>query len=651
MHLIQHCLCIAPARRTRLSSTYRAAVLVCALAVTLCAAAARADMPQNGPGAEADPARLGRSTAVALNYCRASFHRIERYPSKRVLVEEREKILNNLNLNQIADEEVVRLYTAVLDEINRIQIADGDRLVLRDVHRRAVTQHLFITAFQLSTQLACAEYAPAVRTGIKSWWDYRGMVLTRELEQWKIEKARMTDIVDKSSLFLDTFWKLARRRSIPDNWLVRSSDLERLDEALREQDLEIRLRVLKRMQGFMECYPPYWYYLARTQQGLGQLFAAAETYEKLVALGDGHFRKDEMLAAGLANLAVIREYLQQRDAGNVAGTALTYSPDAWEVNLMCARVLERHGKINEAEDAILRNLDVDLEREQSFVCLVSLYYHAAKVDKLTQRLGERSDVRLVPPDALLRCAALLGPERTPPAVIEAIKNSLYGSVEARFGPDDFAFYASQNWSLNAADISLNYNETPYAGQPVLTQSRGNCVIRFSSVADVGNPISAGAQPGPVFLNLQFVDAPPVQLALEYAPASAQELQAADGDRSGLLTGVLPMRRTVYRIMAAKVGEQVVIVEPGKEFAFPAAPASPEVIVNDAPSSSESDASDDDPVEIESSPTVPAAPAVRTSPEPAGPVPAPIVPPVNSSASPAGPSLGAPPQTSPAPEKP
>src|SRR5690606_27635633 len=28
---------------------------------------------------------IGRSAAVALNYCRASFHRIRKYPSKRVL--------------------------------------------------------------------------------------------------------------------------------------------------------------------------------------------------------------------------------------------------------------------------------------------------------------------------------------------------------------------------------------------------------------------------------------------------------------------------------------------------------------------------------------------------------------------------------------
>jgi len=63
------------------------------------------------------------------------------------------------------------------------------------------------------------------------------------------------------------------------------------------------------MEGFMECYPPYWYYVARTQQSMGQLFAANETYEKLVRIGNGHFRKDEMLAAGMANRSIIQAFL------------------------------------------------------------------------------------------------------------------------------------------------------------------------------------------------------------------------------------------------------------------------------------------------------------------------------------------------------
>ena len=90
---------------------------------------------------------------------------------------------------------------------------------------------------------------------------------------WKVEKGRLTAINSKSSAFLDASWKLARKRSIPDDWLVRDADLERLDVAMREPDAEVRVRLLARMEPFMTCYPPYWYYLGRTQQGLGR-FAA-----------------------------------------------------------------------------------------------------------------------------------------------------------------------------------------------------------------------------------------------------------------------------------------------------------------------------------------------------------------------------------------
>src|SRR5690606_10172254 len=94
-----------------------------------------------------------------------------------------------------------------------------------------------------------------------------------------------------------------------DRWLVRSTDLEKLDRAMREPDLEVRLRILKRMEPFMEAYPPYWYYLARTEQALGNWVTASETYQKLAGLGKGHFRRDDMLATGLANRAAIEDYL------------------------------------------------------------------------------------------------------------------------------------------------------------------------------------------------------------------------------------------------------------------------------------------------------------------------------------------------------
>ncbi|MBM4075544.1 MAG: hypothetical protein FJ267_07860, partial [Planctomycetes bacterium] len=303
-----------------------------------------------------------RSAAVALNYSRASLHRIRRNTSVRVMLEEQEKILNHLNLNGIADQEVMKLYSSVLDEIAQVRIAEREKEVLQEKYRRAFARNLGMSAFEIVAQVATVQFASAVRTGANSWWDQRNQMVSKELDIWQVDKKRITSVLEKSNQFLDTSWKMARTKQIPDRWLVRNDDLDKLEEAWKEKDLTVRLRVLKRMASFMECYPPYYYYVGRTQQGLGQLFAATETFEKLTQLGNGHFRKDEMLAAGQANRALIQAYLGQSSAPETAKRALEYSTDAWEANLVCAAVLEKYGKHSEAEEAILRNIDVNLER-------------------------------------------------------------------------------------------------------------------------------------------------------------------------------------------------------------------------------------------------------------------------------------------------
>lgn len=171
-----------------------------------------------------------RAAAVALNYSRAALHHIRQNPSKRVLYEEQEKILNHLNLNGVADEEVLKLYSSVLDEISQIEIADKEKVYLKDRYRHQFRSEATAQAFNLAAQMATAQYAQAVRTGATSWWDYRSLTMNRDLDQWRVEKSRMTAVVDKSVKFLDTSWKMARDKQIPDRWLVRSDDLDRLEE-------------------------------------------------------------------------------------------------------------------------------------------------------------------------------------------------------------------------------------------------------------------------------------------------------------------------------------------------------------------------------------------------------------------------------------
>ena len=435
-----------------------------------------------------------RSTAVALNYCRASFHRIRQNPSKRVMLEEQEKILNNLNLDGIGDEAVIKLYTSVLDEIAQIDIAERETEVLQEKFKKTLHRNLGGTALAVAAQMATLSFERAVYTGVNSWLDYRDMDWTREFDTWKVEKNRINAVVDKSSKFLDTFWKLTQSRNIPDRWLVRGNDLDDLTEAIQEPDLKKRLRILKRMEPFMECYPPYWYYLARTQQGLGEFSASSETYNNLANLGHGHFRRDDMMAASLANLAVIQTFLNQPGADKSARQALAHSPDVWQANLMAAQVLEKHGELQDAEDAILRNIDVDLETTRSTVALVGMYYRQHQSEKLAQALANEDTLAALPILSLMQAAAELARTHpVPPATIQRLRTSIRVAVEPKFGDDDLIIACDPVWQSQLAQVAVVFPGPANAARAIRhssleTHRSGETVIRFSGVVDGGNPL-------------------------------------------------------------------------------------------------------------------------------------------------------------------
>ncbi len=453
-----------------------------------------------------DPDSRGRATAIALNYCKASFHRIRSSQFKDVLYEERIKILDNLNLNGIGDQEVINLYSAVLDEIGGIEIAAKEEEIFEDKYKKALFREIEATAFVVLAQTATMSIDGLARTGVRSWLDYRDLQWNRDFDKWKVEKNRMTEVVTKSSKFLDTFWKQAKEKNIPDRWLVRGTDLDALSNAIREEDLETRLRVLQRMESFMECYPPYWYYVGRTQQGLGQFYEAAQTYDKLADLAHGHFRRDDMLTAALANRAIIQQHLNQPGADRTAREALTYSPSVWSANLMCAQVLEANGRIEEAEDAILRNLDVGLEQQLSSVALLGLYYRQNRLDEMAEKLSDADFIVNVPMLSIVQCLSKLGPTRTPGNVLTGLQNSIRVAIEPRFGTDDLLVACGSSWqpetirSLNfyfpgqsvpTASTQADARTLGGLSRPKLeTHAAGGYVFRYPRAIESGNPFSS-----------------------------------------------------------------------------------------------------------------------------------------------------------------
>ncbi|MFH5806232.1 hypothetical protein [Alienimonas sp. DA493] len=457
-----------------------------------------------------------RSAAVTLNYCRASLYRIRCAPTEQVLSEERAHILSNLNLASIEDEEVLRLYTAVLDEIAAIRIAEQDRAVLQQSHYRGVSRHATLTTFSLLGHAATADVAGAVRTGAGSWWDLRGMQVDRDSGLWKVDRDRMKGVLDKSGAFLDTSWKLARKRNIPDGWLVRDDDLRRLADAQADPDADARLRRLLRLERYLTYHPPYWYALARTQQRLGMFEEAERTYRKLDELGGGHFRRDQMLAAGWANVAMIREHTGLAGAAEAAEKALACGGDAWEVNLAAAGVLTKHRRYAAAEDAVLRNLDGDLETDQSSAALCVVYADAGTHledagTKLVERLRDPRTVANLPPAALVKCAAAVSGE-LPAVAAEALRNSVSVAVDPRHG---VILTADRDWGLPSAVFQTAEAEEGETLRPLVAAQGPDPEREAIRFTDLG--------PGPdgsVRLAVRFGESAPLTLTFA-APQTAE----------------------------------------------------------------------------------------------------------------------------------
>ncbi len=493
-------------------------LLVCALA------AISLVVPPNLTSAEKPPAetpaqkqaKIERdriATAVALNYCKAAFHRIRKNPSKQVMHQEQTEILNNLNLSGIADREVIQLYTAVVDEIHLIQIAEKERQAFEARHRREFHRRLFANALLFGSEVATAQFVGAVRTGANSWWDYRATEQQKEADLLKVEKIRMKTVVSKSSTFLDTLWQMAQKKKIPDSWLIRGSDLDRLEVAMRLPHPRQRLRVLKRMERFMTHFPPYWYYVARTQQQLGQLFAALKTYDQMADVATGHFRNDALLAAGMANQAMIQAHLGQPTAPLTARKALLHSSNCWEANLICARVLADSGMVSQSEDAILTNLDTNLERPRSLVHLLSLYYRTGDLEKIASRLADPTVCRDLPVPVLLRCASRLEPSKVPATVNRQLAASLRVMPRRVFGADDVVVVAGTGWQLDEAKLVLALNGKPTTIRPRLFRRDGQLVATFPRVAEFGNPLTVSSNSPTATLTLQYPDTPQIRLVL------------------------------------------------------------------------------------------------------------------------------------------
>jgi len=338
----------------------------------------------------------------------------------------------------------------------------------------------------------------------------------RDSDEWKVEKSEFTNLMSRSSNFLDSFWRLSQKNDIPDEWLIRDQDLDQLGRVLNERDAAQRLRMLGRMERFMECYPPYWYYVARTQQHLGMNEEALKTYQRLSEVGSGHFRQDDMLASSMANMALLQEFNNDPNAPRTAARVMDYSMRNWESNLICAWVLGRHQDFVSAEELILCNLDEDQEAGQSRVALVSLYYHSENRPKLAALLNDRQVVRDVPIPGLLLCARLLGSDTMPESAQSYLASTLSASVRRVGRGNAVTLAASPGWKIQDARPEIASGAQVFHS---VGYRPGNTGIHADFVTEASEESST--ETGDLRVTLNYPGTPAIHITLSPPPPAPQ----------------------------------------------------------------------------------------------------------------------------------
>ena len=224
-------------------------------------------------------------------------------------------------------------------------------------------------------------------------------------------------------------------------------------------------------------------------------------------------------------------------------------------------MLGKNGRMAEAEDAVLRNLDVDLERVQSTAALLSLYARQGKIAQLRARLANPAIVRTLPMPLVIRAAAVLGPRRTPEAVVARMGLIRGGPLRAQLRAGRLRAGDDPLWGLQASEMSLVVRDESYR-QSTIALTPGQSEVRFPRIGEVGHPLYATSSPPSALLIVKFPDTPLVRLRLDSRPETGLAAQArASFPMVDLLTSAsAKSRQQKLSLVSIRIGETEFPVE-------------------------------------------------------------------------------------------
>jgi hypothetical protein len=247
-----------------------------------------------------------QATAMLLNYCRESLYKIIEFNDRTVLDEEYGKLINNIDITRIQDDEAAKLIEALLRELSALKLNDVERQALADAYNREIRASV-LTAFKGAAfpkmgdvaevvgtpgAIACqaiVAIASGVGTYKKDIAHKQNQISDRLMELKADELNRLTVL---RTQFFDTEYTLYKRYNLPDRLNLKEVQMAQYIKVLADEDSSRRVERLERLKDDFDAFPPFWYQMGKAAQEAGLDDKALEYYAHFESTCAHVFRED-----------------------------------------------------------------------------------------------------------------------------------------------------------------------------------------------------------------------------------------------------------------------------------------------------------------------------------------------------------------------
>lgn len=296
--------------------------------------------------------------AYALNLCMVSVSQIIEYNDLRVMEQEYEAILNNLNLQNFPkDEALLSAIKQILDSITFFKVQDGERRLLEEEYQHKVKNAIWKAIPGLGIvpgrDIVSTAISVVAQIGI-GYMNYRNAKAETDIEQkrklWELERAAIEQFNGLRRELFETAWRLSDSYRFDDKYRLTERTISQYNKILSDPDPLRRYERLLYLykQGNFAAYPPIQYYIGHAAnevyQGRPQEMAKYHTIAKnyLDAYigesekGNALLREDLLLAQACLEYYDLLTIEERKEKVYLIEKAQQKSGNALDVQQMCA---------------------------------------------------------------------------------------------------------------------------------------------------------------------------------------------------------------------------------------------------------------------------------------------------------------------------